>query len=465
MRSLLLTGAFVAGAITGNDGGPAAAASCGTRQGNWRTATAPAGLKTVAHNAVDMGAAYLAVDPLDSKRMYASPDARRIVRSLDGGCTWTTVFDLSSLPNQPGDSFYTRTASSYRIYQIVVPHGRAASDGRTVYALADMPPPGVGVTGDLINEFPILLAASTDGGSTWRVPTPPRTPSMPFGAPGCSSYFPQAWIAPAPGHPGTVYFFCPDDSYADLSVVPPIVKGWQALYRSTDGGASWSVRSQAALALNLNGGLGPMLDVDAHNPGVLYAGQAGYNAVRKGSTTQFVSSHDGGASFEKLFGADGWDPDNVGFTALTAASGPAHLATFGQAGLCISQDAGRHGTCWKPRLLDGDPGLITGAVWSATGDRLFVTVAYDEDWQSTGCGEQRAGVLTLKRLRWHDLGRLPIAAGANGVAITGLVADSRGNGPVMTAQPCVRTNQGGRWAKTSAPAVLLRYTAAWATAG
>ena len=101
----------------------------------------------------------LAVDPLDPNHLYASPDKTRILRSLDGGCTWTTVFDLAAVPGQPPDSFYTPAASQYRIYQIVVPHGRAASDGRTVYALADIP-------NGLFQGWPILVAASTDGGSS-----------------------------------------------------------------------------------------------------------------------------------------------------------------------------------------------------------------------------------------------------------------------------------------------------------
>jgi hypothetical protein len=73
---------------------------------------------------------------------------------------------------------------------------------------------------------------------------------------------------------------------------------------------------------------------------------------------------------------------------------------------------------------------------------------------------QHAGVLTVKRLRWHDLGTLPaVAPGANGVAITNLTSDARGNAPVMIAQPCVQQNKA--WANSPAAAVLLRYAGAW----
>jgi hypothetical protein len=325
-----------------------------------------------------------------------------------------------------------------------------------------MNPPGSAlVNTGTFNLWPILVAVSTDGGSTWRVPNPPRTTALPLGAPGCGSYFPQAWLAPAPGHPGTVYFFCPESGYTDFSVVPPVTGGYNVLYRSTDSGASWSVRSVKTLDLNGNGGLTSMLDVDAHNPATLYAAQAGQDS---GTVTQFVASHDGGSTIEKLFGGHGWDPDNVGFAALTSASGPARLASFGQAGLCISPDAGKHGVCWKPPLRDSGPGLVSGAVWSATGDKLFVTVGYNEDWQFTGCGNQRAGVLTVKRLRWHDLGAIPpVAPGTNGMAITTLIADARGTAPVMIAQPCVAAPGTTPPWKRATPTVLLHYTGAWAT--
>jgi hypothetical protein len=453
----------ITGSASLTTAGPTArAATCGTRHGNWRTTTAPAGLATFQHVGADMGAGSLAVDPLDANRLYASPDKTRIVRSLDGGCSWKSVFDLAALPNQPTDSFYTPTASQYRIFQIVVPHGRAASDGKTVYALADMKPPDSSLTTGMFQGWPILVAVSTDGGSTWRVPNPPRTTAMPFGAPGCSSYFPQAWLALAPGHSGTVYFFCPASGHDDFSVAPPVTGGYNALYRSTDGGATWSVRSVAKVQLDGNGGLGSLLDVGAHDPGTLYATQPGSDATTRTTLTQFFVSHDGGVSFQRQFGGKGWDPDNVGFTSLTAASGAARLASFGQAGLCVSQDAGQHGVCWKPPLRSGAPGLVSGAIWSANGDKLFVTVAYGEDWQFTGCGEQRAGVLTLKHLRWHDLGPLPATApGSNGAAITNLVADGRGNRPVMIAQPCVLNQGSTRWASSSAPAVLLDYAAPW----
>src|SRR5437764_10603087 len=101
--------AVIAAAALSPAGSDAASRSCGTHHGNWRTTTAPADLTTPGHVGADLGATYLAVDPLDPNHIYATPDTRRIVRSLDGGCTWTTVFDLATLPNQPTDSFYTAT--------------------------------------------------------------------------------------------------------------------------------------------------------------------------------------------------------------------------------------------------------------------------------------------------------------------------------------------------------------------
>src|SRR4051794_32622462 len=79
-------------------GGQAAAVGCRLRAPSaWRVTVAPAGLHTFNHADAEQGASYLAVDPVDSKRLYATPDTKRILRSLDGGCTWRTVFDLAAL--------------------------------------------------------------------------------------------------------------------------------------------------------------------------------------------------------------------------------------------------------------------------------------------------------------------------------------------------------------------------------
>src|SRR5262249_6365701 len=134
----------------------ATASSCGARHGNWRTTAAPAGLATFEHVGADSGAAYLPVNALDPTRLYARPGKTRVVGSLDGCCAWTTVFSPAALPNQPAGSFYPLMASQYRIFQIVVPHGRAATDGKTVYALATMKPPDAGLTTGVYQGWPIL---------------------------------------------------------------------------------------------------------------------------------------------------------------------------------------------------------------------------------------------------------------------------------------------------------------------
>lgn len=446
-------------------GPQAAAASCGTRHGNWRMMAAPKGLAPVGHANVDRGATYFAVDPVDPNRLYASPDKRRILRSLDGGCTWRAVFDLSSLPSQPTGSLYSLFADRYRIYEIVVPHGWSAADGRTVYALAQMPPPDsdAGTVGEY-QGWPVMVAVSNDAGSTWRVPDPTPTQKMPVGAPGCSSLFPQAWLAAAPGAPATLYFMCPTGGHDDLSYVPPLTERPNTTYRSTDGGASWSTRSWGAFSMNLAGGLGPQFDVDAHNPAALYAVSMGFDGPRKKLTTVFYGSRDGGTVFDEYDAGRDGDPSNVGLSALTAAPGRARLAAFGLAGLCISTDAGEHSSCWQPPSRSGQRGIVSGAVWSAAGDKLFVTVAYDEDWQFTGCGVQRAGVLTVKRMRWHDLGRVPAPGrNANGVAISTLTADARGRGPVMVTQACERVQDPKwPWKDWGTAVAVLRYASAWA---
>jgi hypothetical protein len=433
---------------------PAGGASCPGlhRSSSWEIVPAPTGINAPADPYYRSGI-YLAVDPLDQRRLYASTDRRSLLRSTDGGCTWHQVFDLGSVTTRYPTSLYAPTASQFNIDAVVTPHGATAADGSYVYVLAQMPPSQTG-----IRTGPVLVAVSRDAGSTWTVQTPAETAAMPFGAAECSR-LPGAALVPAPSRPLTAYVYCPDNEYYGMSEGSPHTGDWETIYRTTDGGASWTVRSHDIVRFDTTSGT--PFGVSTHDPAVLYGMQPSYIKAVRTTTTQFLASHDAGSSWATSFQGRGWDPINVGFSMVTPSKTTASLASYGQAGLCVSRDAGRHGYCWKPPQLRGMPGLVTAATWAPAGDKLLVAVGYDMDFQYTRCAVQRIGVFTVKDHKWRAPADLPaFAPSASGASISSFVATATGR-VTLVVQPCSRTGSSGTWVAAATPINLARYTTDW----
>ncbi|MEA2487051.1 MAG: hypothetical protein QOF16_705 [Actinomycetota bacterium] len=146
-----------------------------------------------------------AVDPYSAVKMYAT-NGSVVESSVNGGCTWLPTFVLPATP----DSSYPYSSSNATIKSIVVPHSGGASNN--VY----------------------LLIAETDGGAT----RPHVVVSRDSG---------QSWAASDTGLPPVG-----DPDVLHVGVAPPtnvfvgIDAGngvLDALYASTDSGATWTLRS------------------------------------------------------------------------------------------------------------------------------------------------------------------------------------------------------------------------------
>lgn len=433
---------------------PAQAEGCPAAAGHgWQLAPAPAGLTAGDRGGWEATAPILAEDPLNPNQLYASVDGTGVQRSLDGGCTWRTVFQLSDIRSTDPTSPYAVTATEYQIMGVMTPRGITAADAKTVYALAEMS----ATDSATFYSTPILVAVSHDGGSTWTVPSPSATSELPVGAPECA-YFGMSWLVPAPSAPDTAYFAC-DNSYYGVHDGQLHDSGG-AFYVTHDAGATWAVQSTTMPYINYNGGRGPQFDVDRFDSRVVYGATPATVAGKLG--TAFITSTDAGAHWQTRSGGPSWDQVTLGLTTMRSSPAtPTHLAAYYRNNVCYSLDAGRTTTCWKPPMLGQSLGLPTAATWSPDGTRLFVIVAYDLDTGTTYCGEPRVGVLTVKGHKWRLLPDVPsLAKTSNGSEIGRFITDPKADHPLMLAQPCTRTSNAS-WTLGAAPVDLTRFTGRW----
>jgi photosystem II stability/assembly factor-like uncharacterized protein len=160
-----------------------------------------------------------AVDPFSPRRIYVS-DGESIVRTTDGGCTWTQVVALKLTP--PGR--YPFLAGSSNVTSLVVPGVEGGS--RRAYAL---------VSEQLDSTAPRPhVIVTNDGGTSWHA----SDAGLPaFGDP--------RLLVASQSDPKTLYLV--------LAVGDPLVTNLQGadlaasatgslLYASTDGGTTWSRR-------------------------------------------------------------------------------------------------------------------------------------------------------------------------------------------------------------------------------
>ena len=261
----------------------------------------------------------IAIDPSNPKRIFIGAAQGGVWRTTDGGATWTPLTDskcslaMGSVTIDPGDS-------------------------NTIYA----------GTGELNNSadsyYGCGVLKSVDGGDHWD----------------------QLGI-------GT--FVSTTSASARISKVvvdrsnskSVLVAASNGLWRSTDGGSSWSLVIQNPVT----GGGGVVSDVvqDVTNPLVFYAAQGASGGANSNAPTNGVyKSTDGGATWTR---ATTFPITNVGRINLAVASNGAIYAavqnsasggsTFGNLlGIYISSDGG---TTWIPRNPSNGATMCNAQCW------------------------------------------------------------------------------------------------------
>ena len=136
---------------------------------------------------LSMGVDDMVIDPTNSQIVYAAAESDTIYKSTDGGLTWNSL----TIPVSPGR----------------IALGITAQPQVTLFAAMDSNPDAV-------------LYQSTTGGISW---TAVSVPNGPFGGSWCN---PQCWYD---------IFIAPDPTNANI-----LYLGGLDLYRSTNGGTSWT---------------------------------------------------------------------------------------------------------------------------------------------------------------------------------------------------------------------------------
>jgi minor extracellular serine protease Vpr len=164
----------------------------------------------------------LLVDPADPSELFVAGDSQfggsTLLRSTDGGATWTTVSvpaPVTALAGDPSDpqrlwlggpdGLWTSAHRGAKLVQLRT---------RPVTAIAALPGGRLVVGGS-------GLAVSSDGGVRFRTA---RLPALDLSV---------SALAASPGSPGTLY--AATGAFHDAG----LLKGGHGVYRSTDGGRSW----------------------------------------------------------------------------------------------------------------------------------------------------------------------------------------------------------------------------------
>ena len=288
---------------------------------------------------------------LDGKRMLVS-DGRKVMRSADGGCTWADSFDVDSVPGE-GKPLAGNAPS---VAQLVVPAG-----GDRALMLLD----GVG------RAAASRMMASDDGGVTWK--------DAGAGLPAVGGF---RDVVSAPGDGRVLYLTV---SYNDTLAEQDTQGVTGGLYGSTDGGATWTLRSRGVPIQRLV--------VDPANASELWA-------VR--STHAVERSIDGGAEWSPVSVVGGpaipWRDIAIArrsgnpATVVLAAS---DTATADVSAIVGSQDGGR---TWIP-LPTGSLGPIAGLGFGNSPSQILFVSASD----STAFHGPGIYAFDFGQRRWRDI--------------------------------------------------------------
>ncbi|HKV37781.1 MAG TPA: SBBP repeat-containing protein, partial [Blastocatellia bacterium] len=250
-----------------------------------------------------------------------------------------------------------------------------------------------------------------------------------------------------PSNPSKVYLVSRDDS---VRTVGSVAKG--TIYRTTDGGGSWS---------KLGNGLPPNLGVlsialDPVNPSTLYAGVGGALPGGQPSGTLFKSI-DGGDTWTQLSTAV--DGSNIAVDPKTPSTLYASRAGHGVLGGIGSElvKSTNGGLTWRPATLGLGPGTIntlvidpqnTSNLYAGTTQGLFRSTNGGRNWDGTHLGD---GIKSISIDPRHPSALYAVAAKAGASA----QSDGTGHGnprrrigqnlPVPNTGVFTSTDGGANW--------------------
>lgn len=356
LRGARVAVAFAAVLVTAAGGSlpvRGAAAACGSTQsagGRWTAVDVPATPSLPAVGATPVvTSTVVGQDP----SVVLATDGIGVFRSTDGGCSWRSAYTVGAADYWSGGGL----AVAYSITDIVNGHSAAPVSRQDVYLVLSpnwLNPLSEGTT--LGFALPEIIVASHDGGATFANVPPAPTVASPL-VPECLSP-PSTVIVPATDS-RTLYLQC-TGGLAQGLVGSSLVGSTNYLYRSVDGGASWSLLALPGAAFGLSQSL-----VAGRAARELWFIGVWYATTSDGSYLAIWHSTDGGARWAMSIPEDrpGWANGQTGIAVDTT---PGHRAervvAYAATGAYLSTDTGRHWT----RL----PGV------ASSGGQMFPAVAF-----------------------------------------------------------------------------------------
>ena len=276
--------------------------------------------------------ANIEVDPADPNRLFVAvlghpygPNSERgIFRSTDGGAhfdkvlykdEYTSANDVRLDPSQPNTVYAALWQQQQGFYE----NGSFGGDSGGIFK-------------------------STDGGTTWNKLASGLPPVL------------QANLAVAPSYPETIYATIATNSSA--AAAPPVAPGGRPrtgttfLYKSTDGGANWSLatgKNDPRPLIRIGGGDLPTITVDPKDDKIVYScSTVLWRTENAGATWSAVRGAPGGDDYQKS-----WiNPNN-----------PNILLVVSDQGGIISANRGQSWSNWYNQP--------TAAVYHVTADNAF----------------------------------------------------------------------------------------------
>lgn len=169
------------------------------------------------------------------KPVLLASDGSEIVRSVDGGCSWTVAFTVSgALTSAAYDLPDPVNTQPYYVVSLIAVPG-VGNESRAYAVLG--PGGGLGLSTFAGSAPPALIVASTDAGASWSITTLDVTAAAST-LPHCVAFH---WAGVAPTKPDVLYLYCQTGLADQLSneAVHNSSSG-AVLYRTTDRGATWS---------------------------------------------------------------------------------------------------------------------------------------------------------------------------------------------------------------------------------
>jgi hypothetical protein len=304
------------------------------------------------------------VDSDDPLHLLVVPDDRHeVFRSVDGGCTWGSVYSIPP-------AWIASSAASLQIGAL-----REAINGHQHYGYITL----VAGSGATAPQAPVLLIRSTDDGATWTQATAPESVgSLPM----CSA----STIATTDADPLRIFLDCYRGSASLASAAPAAdaaVGCQEVMFVSVDGGANWRQLPSRGFSTGCPLAGKPALLASPADPKLLWAASWAF----AGGAPQLVvqESADGGSTWQAVLRSARFGIAGIGLSVAARSHGPSVVA-WTSFGLFLSNDGGRR---WSPIGVPGitdETGAVEGVAFNTGTSNLTVFVQRG----TGGCGQTQA---------------------------------------------------------------------------